>query len=171
MNKTIKLLTILCCLVAPLSVHSQVDSTHYIDSYNDFLERAVNGYDSFQKRAFNEFEQFLNSAWSEYQAFSSQQGIFPTKKPESMPSLPASSGVINVDAPFNSIEGRLIEKETNDRSDNKGTTPSDWVKINFYGRQLSFNVPLEMRVKSQGNKGLSHFTSRFVRFIGCSFLP
>lgn len=152
MNKNIKLLAILCCLILPLAVHSQIDSSRYYNSYNDFLNKAINDYDSFQQKAFNEFEQFLSSAWVEYQAFSSQQGVYPTKKPEAMPSLPAQSSVINVDAPYNSIEGIFIEKETNDREDVYDSDPSNWVSINFYGRQLTFNVPREMRVKSQGNK-------------------
>lgn len=152
MNKNVRLLVFLCCLILPLAGHAQIDSTRYKDKFDKFKQQAFDNYYEFQKKAFNDFEQFLSKAWTEYQSFSSQQSIYPTKKPEMMPSLPAQAGVIQVEAPHNDMEGVVPERMHDQKEDDSSSNPSDWVSISFYGRKLSFNVPKEMRVKAQGAK-------------------
>ena len=151
MNKNTKLIIIICCLILPLASQAQIDST-YDKSYEEFRKKAFEDYYEFRQNAFNEFEQFLNEAWTEYQSFVSQQGAYPTKKSESMPSLPVQTDVIQVDAPHNEIEHTTFEEEQEQKNDIITPGYSDKVNINFYGRQLAFNVPKALRVTSQGAK-------------------
>lgn len=151
MNKSARLIVLLCGLILPLVSHAQIDST-FNKSYDDFKKKAFDDYYKFKQNAFNDFEQFLSKAWTEYQSFSSQQSVYPTKKPEMMPSLPAQAGVIQVEAPHNDMENVIPEKMHDQKEENSSSNPSDWVSISFYGRKLSFNVPKEIRVKALGNK-------------------
>lgn len=151
MNKNIKLVVFLCCLILPFVGHAQIDST-FNKSYDDFKKKAFEDYYKYKQNAFNEFEQFLNEAWSEYQSFASRQGAFPTKKPESIPSLPVQSSVIQIDAPSNEIEHTIMEEEHEQKNDIYTPGYSDKVNISFYGRQMAFNIPKALRVISSGTK-------------------
>lgn len=151
MSKSTKLVILLCCLILPLVGHAQIDSSNN-ESYDEFKKKAFEDYYNFKRNAFNEFEQFLSEAWSEYHSFTSQKGAYPTKKPSSIPSLPAQSGIIQVDAPHNEIEQTIWEEEREQKNDIVTPGYSDKVSISFYGRQLSFNVPKAIRITAQGSK-------------------
>lgn len=151
MNRSIKLIVALSWLLLPLVGHAQTDSTRRNRSYERFKEQAFEEYYQFRQDAFNEFEQFLSAAWTEYQSFASLPGAYPSKKPVSMPSLPAQSGIIDVDAPHNTMEN-IWEEEIDQKNDAFMPSQSDRVAINFYGRPLTFNVPRGLRITANGNK-------------------
>ena len=154
MRKLLYITFIICLSALPLSSHAQTDSVSFQQSYQQFKDKAIEEFNDFKATAFNEFEQFLSEAWTLFQDFSELSGAYSAKKPEAIPTLPASSGVIEVEAP--SIENAMPMFEDNPEEKNAiidfGSTQNDIVPINFYGRSMSFTVPMGLRIKSSGTK-------------------
>ena len=95
----------------------------------------------------------MSEAWTLYQNFSELSGVYSTKKPDVLPALPASSGVIDVEAP--SLENAIpMFEDAPDKKDAiiDGTNQNEIVSINFYGRSLKFTVPMGLRIKASGTK-------------------
>lgn len=139
----------------PFGSKAQNDSSAF-QNYLDFKEQILQEYNDFVTSAFSEFEQFLAEAWTEYQSFAGEAGVYSVQKPETVPSISAQSGIIEVNAPF--IESNratpMMEDEpepTNDLIDSNSNNP-DLITINFYGRRMEFNVPQSLRVTAEGTK-------------------
>ena len=152
MNRSIKLIIALSWFVLPLVGYGQTDSTRYHQTYQQFKEQAFEEYYQFQQDAFNEFERFLGAAWTEYQGYAGLPGAYPTKKPEFMPTLPTQTGIIDVNAPSNIIESIITDDGPGQKNEVFTPDYTDRVAIEFYGRQLAFNIPRGLRVAAQGNK-------------------
>lgn len=136
----------------PLGLSAQNDSSSFQNSYEKFKEQAQKEYDDFVAQANSEFEAFLAQVWSEYQSFTGQSGAYSKQKPEVMPSITVQSGIIDVAAPMLDNESPIFEDEPENKNSVFGldTNPSSTIKINFYGRNLVFNVPKALRVSSKG---------------------
>ena len=148
--KTICLLAF-CLILLPIAAMAQNDSSSTQQNYLRFLEQARKEYEDFRAKAQNEFEQFLAKAWMEYQSFSGDAGYYAEKKPEELPSLPYSSGIIDIDAPsFESIITPQVEPEQKNDFGSTHVSQTDKVAISFYGRHLEFDVPASLRIKSGG---------------------
>ena len=148
-------LIIIGFLLLPWGLKAQNDSSNYMQEYKEFVERAFKEYNDFKQQAQDEFEQFLAEAWTEYQSFAGLDGAYSVQKPESLPTLPVASNIIQVEAP--SFDGRmpLMEENLSEPKNSPldySTNPSDAVIINFYGRRLTFEVPQGLRVKPQGTR-------------------
>lgn len=142
-------------LLLPWGLKAQNDSSNFQQSYKDFVERAIKEYNDFKEQAQTEFEQFLAEAWTEYQSFAGLDGAYSVKKPESLPTLPVGSSIIQVEAP--SFDGEMPNTEErpyepkNARFD-YSTNATDAVNINFYGCRMTFEVPQSLRAKPQGTR-------------------
>jgi hypothetical protein len=138
----------------PLGLSAQNDSSSFQNSYEKFKEQAQKEYNDFVAEAHKEFEEFLAQAWSEYQSFAGQSGAFSKQKPEVVPTIEVQSGIIDVDAPSLDSENFIFENDPEDRNSifDYDTSPSNNIKINFYGREMVFNVPKTLRVTSYGIK-------------------
>ena len=136
----------------PLGLSAQNDSSSIQNSYDRFKDQAQKEYDDFVAQANSEFEAFLAQAWSEYQSFTGQSGAYSKQKPEVMPSITVQSGIIDVEAPSMDNESPIFENEPENKNSVFGldTNPSSTIKINFYGRDMVFNVPKALRVSSNG---------------------
>jgi hypothetical protein len=145
---------ILSLAIFPIRLRAQSDSSSYQNSYEKFKEQAQKEYNDFVAKAQNEFEEFLAQAWSEYQSFAGQSGAFSKQKPEVVPTIGVQSGIIDVEAPSLDNESPVFETEPESRNSifDYDTSPSSNVKINFYGRDMVFNVPKTLRVTSHGVK-------------------
>lgn len=96
MRKILYFTLIICLSALPFAGHAQTDSVSFQQTYQQFKEQAFEEFNDFKANAFNEFEQFLSEAWTLYQNFSELSGVYSTKKPDVLPALPTSSGVIDV---------------------------------------------------------------------------
>ena len=69
-----------------------------------------------------------------------------------MPSIAVQSGIIDVEAPSKNNESPIFENEPENKNSvfDYDTSPSSTIKINFYGRDMVFNVPKALRVSSEG---------------------
>ena len=136
----------------PLGLSAQNDSSSFQNSYDRFKDQAQKEYDDFVAQANSEFEAFLAQAWSEYQSFTGQSGAYSKQKPEVVPSITVQSGIIDVEAPSMDNESPIFEDEPENKNSVFGldTNPSSTIKINFYGRDMVFNVPKALRVSSNG---------------------
>ena len=136
----------------PLGLSAQNDSSSIQNSYDRFKDQAQKEYDDFVAQANSEFEAFLAQAWSEYQSFAGQSGAYSKQKPEVMPSITVQTGIIDVEAPSMDNESPIFENEPENKNSvfDYDTSPSSTIKINFYGRDLVFNVPKALRVSSNG---------------------
>ena len=153
MRKILYFTLIICLSALPFAGHAQTDSVSFQQTYQQFKEQAFEEFNDFKANAFNEFEQFLSEAWTLYQNFSELSGVYSTKKPDVLPALPASSGVIDVEAP--SLENAIpMFEDAPDKKDAiiDGTNQNEIVSINFYGRSLKFTVPMGLRIKASGTK-------------------
>ena len=144
------------CLTAfPLISVCQTDSTGYNRSFWDFRENAAREFEQFRQQAYDEFERFLAEAWAEYQCIAGQSSTYSGSKPESVPTLKVSSGVIEVEAPFVDDEEEsmppLEPKKVNDRVFD-GSQDPDEVFVNFYGKEMTFHLPQDLRITAQGTK-------------------
>lgn len=141
-------------LLIPAGLRAQNDSSNFQQNYLEFVEQALQEYNDFKEQAQNEFEQFLAEAWTEFQSFAGLEGAYSVQKPESLPSIPTASSIIQVEAP--SLEGEMPLEENPSEPKNSrfefDTNPSDAVIINFYGRRMEFDVPQGLRVKPQGTR-------------------
>lgn len=141
-------------LLLPLGLQAQNDNKSIQQSYETFKEQVIKEYNAFLEQAQREFEQFLAEAWVEYQSFGGESGAFVVQKPNSLPSLPAASGVINVKAP--SLGGTTFSEE--DLIEQKhdvielNDVKTENITINFYGRSLRFDVPKNLRLTSKGTR-------------------
>ncbi len=136
----------------PLGLSAQNDSSSFQSNYDKFKEQAQKEYDDFVAQAQSEFEAFLAQAWSEYQSFTGQSGAYSKQKPEVVPSVAVQSGIIDVEAPSMDSESPIFENEPENKNSvfDYDTSPSSTIKINFYGRDMVFNVPKALRVSSEG---------------------
>ena len=154
MRKLLNYTIIICLSVLSFTCHAQTDSVNFQQSYQQFKEQAFEEFYDFKANAFNEFEQFLSEAWTLYQNFSALSGVYSDKKPEAIPTLPVSSGVIDVDAP--SIENAipLFENPSDEKNAiiDDSSSHNNVVSISYYGRPLKFIVPMELRIKADGTK-------------------
>lgn len=153
MRKILYFTLIICLSALPFAGHAQADSVSFQQTYQQFKEQAFEEFNDFKANAFDEFEQFLSEAWTLYQNFSELSGVYSTKKPDVLPALPASQGVIDVEAP--SLENAIpMFEDTPDKKDAiiDGTNQNEVVSINFYGRSLKFTVPMGLRIKASGTK-------------------
>ena len=154
MRKLLYYTIIICLSFLPVFGQAQTDSVSFQQSFQQFKEQAFENFNEFQTNAYNEFEQFLSEAWTIYENFAELSGAYSVKKPEAIPTLPVSSGVIDVDAP--SIENTMPLFENLPEQKNSaidfGSSQNDVVFINFYGRPMEFRVPMELRVKAEGTK-------------------
>lgn len=143
-----------CILLLPFGMNAQNDSSSFQQSYEDFREKALQEYNDFKAKAESEFEQFLAQAWIEYQSFASTQSAFTVNKPESLPTWPGQSDVIDVNAPFIESQVSPIENEPEEKHSlfNWRDEASNLVAINFYGRPLEFEIPQALRITANGNK-------------------
>lgn len=154
MRKLFNYTIIICLSVLPFTCLAQTDSVNFQQSYQQFKEQAFEEFYDFKANAFNEFEQFLSEAWTLYQNFSEISGAYSDKKPEAIPTLPVSTGVIDVDAP--SIENAipLFENPSDEKNAiiDGSSSQNNVVSITYYGRPLKFIVPMELRIKADGTK-------------------
>lgn len=150
--RTTRILSLILLLL-PMGMKAQDDSS-YMKSFEQYREDMFKNYNDFLERAQSEFEAFLAQAWSEYQSIASRAGGYAAQKPEVIPSFSVQSGVIDIDAP--AFERSILpsEDQSEDRNAIIGpdTKASGSVAINFYGRNMTFNVPQNLRVKSSGIK-------------------
>lgn len=139
-------------VIIPLGLRCQNDSSSFQNSYEKFKEQAQKEYDDFVAEAHKDFEEFLAQAWSEYQSFAGESGAYSKQKPEVVPSIAVQSGIIDVEAPSLDNGSTIFETEPENRNSvfDYDTSPSNNVKINFYGRDMVFNVPKTLRVSSDG---------------------
>ena len=139
-------------VIFPIGLRGQNDSSSFLNSYESFRDRTQNEFDEFVAQAQNEFEAFLAQAWSEYQSFTGQSGAFSEQKPEVLPSISTQSGIIDVDAPSMNEGSSLFENEPENKNSisNYDTSPSNNVRISFYGRNMVFFVPQKLRVTADG---------------------
>ena len=149
--RTLRILFIGLAII-PIGLKAQNDSSSFQNSYEKFRERAQKEYDDFAAQARNEFEEFLAQAWSEYQSFAGQSGAYSKQKPEVLPSIRVQSGIIDVDAPLMDDGHSIFETEPENRNSvfEYDTHPSNNVKINFYGRDMVFNIPQNLRISADG---------------------
>ena len=153
MRKILYFTLIICLSALPFAGNAQADSVSFQQTYQQFKEQAFEEFNDFNANAFNEFEQFLSEAWTLYKNFSELSGVYSTKKPDVLPALPVSEGVIDVEAP--SLENAIpMFEDTPDKKDAiiDGTNQNEVVSINFYGRSLKFTVPMGLRIKASGTK-------------------
>ena len=138
--------------IIPIGLRAQNDSSSFQNSYERFKEQAQKEYDDFVAQAHKEFEEFLAQAWSEYQSFAGQSGAYSKQKPEVLPSITVQSGIIDVEAPSMDSENPIFETEPENRNSvfEYDTSPSNIVKINFYGREMVFNIPQKLRISTDG---------------------
>lgn len=137
----------------PLGLKAQSDSSSIAEEYRKFKEQAMQEYLDFTADAQNEFEEFLSKAWSEYQSFAGGKGAYTSKKPESLPIVPVSSGIIDVQAPpFISVTPNMDQEQEKDDMHEKDFNTSDTVCIHFYGRPMRFIVPDNLRITSRGTR-------------------
>lgn len=138
--------------IIPIGLSAQNDSSSFQNSYERFKEQAQKEYDDFVAQAHKEFEEFLAQAWSEYQSFAGQSGAYSKQKPEVLPSITVQSGIIDVEAPSMDSENPIFETEPENRNSvfEYDTSPSNIVKINFYGREMVFNIPQKLRISTDG---------------------
>ena len=146
------------CLAFSTIGKAQIDSS-YIDmreEYQNFWEQALKEYNDFKKHAQTEFEQFLAEAWKEYEGFAATSGLYSKKKPETIPSIETSSGIIEVEAPslFETMPAfEEVEQEQKDAFfDAKSSYLTDAVSVNFYGRPLDFRLPQNLRITASGTR-------------------
>ena len=137
----------------PLLMKAQSDSS-YMKSFEQYKENMYKDYNDFLSQAQSDFEAFLAQAWNEYQSIVGPAGGYVEQKPETIPSLPVQSGVIDIDAPayennVPDIEGR---QENRNAAFGYDTESSNSVSIRFYGRNITFNVPKNLRMKAEGTK-------------------
>jgi hypothetical protein len=149
--KTIRILFISLVLI-PLGLRAQNDGSSSQNSYEKFKKQAQKEYDDFVSHAQSEFEAFLAKAWTEYQSFAGQSGAFSEQKPTVMPSVTVQSGIIDVQAPSLESENPIFETEPENRNSSIifDASPSNNLRINFYGRDMAFNIPKNLRVSSDG---------------------
>ena len=149
--RTLRFLFISLAMI-PLGLSAQNDSSSFQNCYEKFKKQAQKEYDDFVAEAHKEFEEFLAQAWSEYQSFAGQSGAYSKQKPEVVPSITVQSGIIDVEAPSMDSENPIFEAEPENKNSvfNYDTSPSSTIKINFYGRDMVFNVPKTLRVSSEG---------------------
>ena len=149
--KTIRILFISLVLI-PLGLRAQNDGSSSQNSYEKFKKQAQKEYDDFVSHAQSEFEAFLAKAWTEYQSFAGQSGAFSEQKPTVMPSVTVQSGIIDVQAPSLESENPIFETEPENRNSSIifDASPSNNIRINFYGRDMAFNIPKNLRVSSDG---------------------
>ena len=150
-SRTLRILFIGLALI-PIGLRAQNDSSSIHNEYRKFKEQAQKEYDDFVAEAQNEFEEFLARAWDEYQSFAGQTGAYSKQKPEVVPSLPVQSGIIDIEAPSMDDGDPIIETEPENKNSvfDYDASSSNNVKINFYGREMEFNIPQTLRVSSDG---------------------
>ena len=154
MKKTLFPIITALLILLPVAMQAQVDSSNFQKTYQEFKEQAFQDYDEFRAKAYDEFERFLSEAWTEYQSFAGPSDAYTSRKPETVPSLSVSTGIIDCNAPF--IESEMQPTETeSERKD--ALIPSDGnesniIMINFYNRALEFHVPKSLRITAKGTK-------------------
>lgn len=151
-TKTTLILSLILVLL-PLAMEAQSDTTSQT-SFEKYKEEMYKDYNDFLTQAFSDFEEFLAEAWSEYQSIVGPMGGYAEQKPEVLPSFTVQSGVIDIDAPAfeNSIPSYEDNPEIRNAVFGNNTEPSSSISIRFYGRNMMFNVPKNLRVKSEGIK-------------------
>lgn len=153
MKTKVTLILSLVMLLFPLLMKAQGDSS-YLKSFEKYKEDMYKDYNDFLEQAYSDFESFLAEAWVKYQSIAGPAGGYAEQKPEVIPSLAVQSGVIDIDAPAFQNAIPIIEDTPKDRSTIFGhdTDPSSSVNILFYGRNLTFNVPKNLRANADGIK-------------------
>lgn len=149
--RTTRILSLILMFL-PLVMKAQSDSTN--KSFEQYKEDMYKDYNDFLKQAYSDFEAFLAEAWSEYQSIVGPAGGYAEQKPEVIPSFTVQSGVIDIKAPAFENNIPTLEGRPEDRNAafGYGTEPSNSVNIRFYGRSMTFNVPKNLRVKTDGIK-------------------
>lgn len=139
----------------PIGLWAQNDNASIRNSYyGEFKKQAQKEHNDFVTKAHSEFEAFLAQAWIEYQSFGGQQGAFSEQKPEDVPSMTIQSGIIDVEAPSlnNTFPSFEDEPENKNATFNYGPATSNSVVIRFYGVDMTFDVPLNLRIEAKGIK-------------------
>ncbi len=148
---------VLCLLESFMGAKAQEGesvSTCNKQSYQQFKGQAMQEYNAFNVQAVSEYEQFLAEAWNEYHCFSGDKSAFSSPKPENIPALKLSSGVIDTQAPaIDEVILSTENKPTFMEEDANTTLPHpDKVAICFYGCKLSFLIPDKLRITSTGTR-------------------
>ena len=140
-------------MLFPLVTKAQNDSS-YLKSFEQYKEDMYKDYNDFLEQAYSDFEAFLAEAWSEYQSIAGPAGGYTEQKPEIIPAFSVQSGVIDIEAPAyqNSIHSFEDMPEDRDAAFGHDTHPSSSIGIRFYGRNMIFDIPQNLRVKSNGIK-------------------
>ncbi len=152
-TKVTRILSVILVLL-PFGMKAQSDTSSYNNIFDKYKEDIFKEYNDFKTQAQSEFEAFLAQAWSEYESFAGKTGIYSSQKPEEIPSLKVQSGVIDVDAPpmENTTPSFESEPENRNAGFDLGADASNSVNIRFYGIDMMFDIPQNLRIQAKGIK-------------------
>lgn len=151
-TKATQILSLVLVLL-PMVMKAQSDSS-YLKDFEQYRENMYKDYNNFLEQAYTDFEAFLAEAWSEYQSIVGSSGGYAEQKPEIVPSLSVQAGIIDIDAPaFETHVPAFDDKpESRNAAFSHDIHSSGSIGIRFYDRNLFFDIPQNLRVKTEGIK-------------------
>lgn len=148
-----KILSLLC-LTFVFGLHTKAQVTDTLDPtsvYQQFMNQSMSVYESFKEQAYREFETFLAETWTEYECVTGRASVYSQAKPKSISAMKVSMGDDSTEVPF-IITDRPTTWQPMSYQPSAQTDYPDAVNVRFYGRELTFRFPKELRITAKGSK-------------------
>ena len=148
-----KILSLLCLtLFVGLCAKAQVPDTLDPESfYQQFKNQSLGDYESFKEQAYREFEAFLAETWTEYECVAGRSTAYSQAKPKNVEAMKVEAGESGTEVPF-IINDKPSTWQPMTYQPSAQTDHPDAVNVRFYGRELTFRIPQELRITPKGYK-------------------
>lgn len=148
-----KILTLLCLtLVLGLCAEAQVpDTLDPASIYQQFKNQSLSDYEAFKEQAYREFEAFLAETWTEYECVAGRGTAYSQAKPKNIEAMKVEAGESGTEVPF-IISDKPATWQPMSYKPSVQTDHPDAINVKFYGRELTFHFPKELRITPKGYK-------------------
>lgn len=148
-----KIITLLCFAFSlGLCTKAQVpDTLDPTSIYQQFKNQSLDQYDAFKEKAYRDFEAFLAEAWTEYECIAGRTTVYSQAKPKSVSAMKVASGESGTEVPF-IISDKPATWQPMSYQPSAQTDSPDAINVRFYGRELTFRLPKELRTTAKGYK-------------------